>query len=141
MALRVAAPDVLTWRAAAAGRWDEWLTAQDRGKRELHVTVQNKVTPEAARGLLRDLEGRPEETTRVVALALWRYDGGPWIPVRTHPYSGVAPEVGAGVPVDTGDTGSAGAIAAATPITAVNPTTAAATDAPTTTTGRRARRG
>ena len=88
VALRIEAPAVLGWRTAAADRWREWLTPQDRGKKELHVTVQNKVDPEQARALQRDLALRPEESTRVVALALWRYDGGPWLPVRRHPYRG-----------------------------------------------------
>jgi hypothetical protein len=86
VALRVEAPDVLRWRAAVALRWAEWLTPQDRGKKELHVTVQNKVAPEAARALLGDLADRPLDHTHVVALALWRYDGGPWLPVRRCPY-------------------------------------------------------
>jgi hypothetical protein len=88
VALRVEAPDVLGWRAAVVERWAGWLTPQDRGKRELHVTVQNKVTPEAARTLLHDLAARPIEHTRVVALALWIYDGGPWLPAGTFPYAG-----------------------------------------------------
>ncbi|SDG53397.1 2'-5' RNA ligase family protein [Pseudonocardia oroxyli] len=86
VALRVDAPDVLGWRAAAVERWGAQLTAQDRGKRELHVTVQNKVTPEAARALHAALASRPEVETRVVALALWHYDGGPWSPAGRFTY-------------------------------------------------------
>ena len=41
-----------------AHAWGSWLTAQDRTKRDLHVTVQNKVTPQEARGLLSELSRR-----------------------------------------------------------------------------------
>ena len=51
-------------RSRLAREWAPWLSAQDRGKTDLHVTVQNKV------------EG------------LWRYLGGPWQPVRRLPFTG-----------------------------------------------------
>jgi GrpB-like predicted nucleotidyltransferase (UPF0157 family) len=86
VALRIDAPDVLGWRAAVVERWAGRLTAQDRGKKELHVTVQNKVTPEEARALHAALADRPEVHTRVEALALWHYDGGPWSPAGRFGY-------------------------------------------------------
>lgn len=86
VALRIHAPDVLSRRAAAVERWAGRLTAQDRGKKELHVTVQNKVTPEEARALYAALADRPEAHTHVEALALWHYDGGPWSPVARFAY-------------------------------------------------------
>ncbi|MFR9803121.1 2'-5' RNA ligase family protein [Pseudonocardia sp. RS010] len=87
VALRIDAPDLLALRADLAGRFDPWLTSQDRGKREPHVTVQNKVAPEQARGLHAVLSGHPPEPTAVVALGLWRYRGGPWDPVATYPFT------------------------------------------------------
>ncbi len=61
--------------------------AQDRGKNELHVTVQNKVDPAAARALQARLAAVFEPETVVgTGLALWRYRGGPWEPVRTFPF-------------------------------------------------------
>ncbi|WP_181784615.1 2'-5' RNA ligase family protein [Pseudonocardia pini] len=86
VALRVESPALLALRADLAHRWDPWLTRQDRGKRELHVTVQNKVDPEQARALYADLATRPVDHTHVTALALWRYRGGPWEPVRRYPF-------------------------------------------------------
>jgi hypothetical protein len=73
--------------AALASRWQTWLTPQDRQKLQPHVTVQNKVPPEAARALFVELQAefRP---FRIVGegLRLWRYRGGPWDPVRTFPF-------------------------------------------------------
>lgn len=79
VAVVLASPELAAVRAGLARDWSPWLTAQDRRKRDLHVTVQNKVTPDAARALHADLSaGFVPERTRAVALALWRYRGGPW---------------------------------------------------------------
>ena len=87
VAFRIDAPELLALRADLARTFAPWLTAQDRGKRELHVTVQNKVPPEQARALRAELPGGGPEHTGVVALRLWRYRGGPWDPVATFPFS------------------------------------------------------
>ena len=89
VAVTLASPELTAIRARLAGTWAPWLTAQDRAKRDLHVTVQNKVTPEAARALLAELAvGFVPERTRAVALALWRYRGGPWEPVARFAFAG-----------------------------------------------------
>jgi hypothetical protein len=81
VAVALASPELAAVRAGLARAWAPWLTPQDRGKRDLHVTVQNKVTPEAARALHAELAASVEpERTCAVALALWRYDRGPWVP-------------------------------------------------------------
>jgi hypothetical protein len=92
VAVVLASPELAALRADLARRWDGWLTAQDRGKRgDLHVTVQNKVTPEAARALHRRLAASfAPERTRAVALALWRYAGGPWEPVARFAFAAAA---------------------------------------------------
>lgn len=87
VAFRIDAPELLALRADLARTFDPWLTRQDRGKRELHVTVQNKVSPQHARDLHAALSGEPLERTAVVALGLWRYRGGPWEPVATFPFA------------------------------------------------------
>ena len=58
-------------------RFGEVLTAQDRQAFRAHVVVQNKVTPEVARDLLRELEGTfaPWEVG-AVGVDLWHYLGG-----------------------------------------------------------------
>ncbi|GAA1871360.1 2'-5' RNA ligase family protein [Pseudonocardia ailaonensis] len=87
VAYRLEAPELLALRADLAR--DRDLTAQDRGKRELHVTVQNKVTPERARALHAELSAAfVPETVTATGLALWRYLGGPWEPLAEYRFSG-----------------------------------------------------
>lgn len=66
-------------RARLAARFEPMLTAQDRQGWRPHVTVQNKVAPQVARALHRDLEaGFDPFRFRASGLVLWRYLGGPW---------------------------------------------------------------
>lgn len=82
VAYDVDAPPLVALRAELAERWASWLTRQDRGWGRPHVTVQNKVSAEAARALHAELErGFEPWPTHVEALALWHYAGGPWEPV------------------------------------------------------------
>ena len=72
-------PEVVAVRARLAAAWADWLTPQDRQGFRPHVTVQNKVAPEAARALLGELEaGYAVWRGEVLGLGLWRYEGGPW---------------------------------------------------------------
>jgi 2'-5' RNA ligase len=66
-------------RGRLAAAFAPWLTAQDRQGYRPHVTVQNKVSPEEARALHRELEAAfvPREIAGT-GLLLWRYLGGPW---------------------------------------------------------------
>ena len=74
-------------RGELARRWAPWLTPQDAGKREAHVTVQNKVEPAAARTLLAELAtGFAPYDVTATGLGLWRYLGGPWEPVATFSF-------------------------------------------------------
>ena len=74
-------------RRDLAHGWDRLLTPQDRRPHAPHVTVQNKVPPARARGLLAELSAGflPSEWA-ATALALWRYLGGPWEHVETAPF-------------------------------------------------------
>ena len=50
---------------------------------------RTKVSPQAARVLLCELSASMvPERTRAVALALWRYRGGPWEPVGHFAFAG-----------------------------------------------------
>lgn len=89
VAFRLESPELAALRRGLAARWAAWLGAQDRQPPRPHVTVQNKVRPEAARALHAELaagfrpfpvEGR--------GLLLWRYLGGPWEPVASVPFGG-----------------------------------------------------
>ena len=58
------------------------LTPQDQQKLQPHVTVQNKVTPAAARQLLAQLQAAFLPFGAVgTGLHLWTYQGGPWASV------------------------------------------------------------
>ena len=80
VAFDVEAPELVALRAVLAGRWQTWLTPQDRAWSRPHVTIQNKVAPGVARATLAELERSfaPWECT-VERLALWRYAGGGWV--------------------------------------------------------------
>ena len=79
VALAAEAPALRSLRAALAARWSAWLTRQDAGGFRPHVTIQNKVAPEAARALLDALRpGFAPWDARGDGLLLWRYRGGPW---------------------------------------------------------------
>lgn len=81
VAYELRSPELDALRAELAGRWQEHLSRQDAQGFRAHVTVQNKVSPEAARALLARLrEGFAPGTARAEGLDLWRYAGGPWEP-------------------------------------------------------------
>ena len=89
VAVTVDAPGLVTLRNRLARHWAAWLSPQDRQGYRPHVTVQNKVTPAAAKRLFDELSA-----TWVPAigtgdgLRLWRYVGGPWEPVERFALGG-----------------------------------------------------
>ena len=107
VAVTLTSPELARFRADLARTWEPWLTAQDRTKRDLHVTVQNKVSPQEARALLAELAaGFVPERTCAVALALWRYRGGPWEPVARFAFAGEEGGPGGGSPTASGPPGA-----------------------------------
>lgn len=83
VAFGIESPALAEIRATIAGRLAGMLTPQDRAAWRPHVTVQNKVAPETARALLRDLEaGFAPRPLSIAGLAAWWYRGGPWEPIR-----------------------------------------------------------
>lgn len=82
-ALRLTSPALIELRADIAGHFRGMLTAQDDHPPRLHVTIQNKVAPDQARRLQAELaEVMIPRDFAVPGLALHRYRGGPWEPVR-----------------------------------------------------------
>lgn len=78
-ALALHSPPMLRVRETIADHFHGALTAQDQHKPRLHITIQNKVTPEAARALQAELA--PKLTPRgfrFTGLGLHIYRGGPW---------------------------------------------------------------
>lgn len=86
-ALRIESDDLEAIRFELAEGFHGMLSAQDRGPWTPHVTIQNKVEPRAARALQASLRAAFEPRPLAInALASWRYLGGPWEPVRRHPF-------------------------------------------------------
>jgi len=79
VALEAASPPLVALRKALAYCWSGWLTRQDAQGFRPHVTVQNKVTAEAAAALLAEMTAGFEPwEARGEGLLLWHYRGGPW---------------------------------------------------------------
>lgn len=82
-AIRLSSPAMLALRARIAEHFHGMLTAQDSHAPRLHVTVQNKVSPAEAKALQAALSGEVHPRDFAFpGLALFRYRGGPWEPVR-----------------------------------------------------------
>lgn len=79
VAYQVVSGDLLAMRDELAQAFAGLLTPQDQARPRLHLTVQNKVAPEAARKLASELSPafRPRRL-RISGLAAWFYRGGPW---------------------------------------------------------------
>lgn len=80
VAFALASPEGVALRAALALRWAPLLGRQDRARRNaLHITVQNKVAPAAARALHDELRAHfVPEAVPAVGIEVWHYEGGPW---------------------------------------------------------------
>lgn len=88
-ALAVTSPTMLGIREEIAGHFHGALTAQDQHKPRLHITIQNKVTPEVARSLQANLapELKPRDF-RFTGLGLHLYLGPHWETLATWPFRG-----------------------------------------------------
>lgn len=65
------------------------LMPQDMSPWRPHVTLQNKVEPKEARRLQAQLRATFERRPLVIrGLAVWRYLGGPWEPVKSWTFRG-----------------------------------------------------
>ena len=87
VAVGVHSPALVTLRAELATLWAGLLTRQDEQPLRPHVTVCNKVTPERARAVERELTTRfTPRTFALPGLMLFAYAGGPWIPLSAFPF-------------------------------------------------------
>lgn len=91
VAYALASADADALRRDLAARWQPLLGRQDRAKRgPLHVTVQNKVEPAAARALHAELcAGFAAEEVPAVGLDVWHYAGGPWRPAFSRRFRSI----------------------------------------------------
>lgn len=89
VAYRIESDALVRFRTELAARFEPWLVAQDRAPFRPHVTIQNKVDPDAARQLLEQLEATFEPFDILAeGLLVWRYQGGPWEALARLPFSG-----------------------------------------------------
>ncbi|MXP63647.1 2'-5' RNA ligase family protein [Roseomonas sp. M0104] len=89
VAFGVESPALAALRSKLAADWQAVLTPQDQRPFRPHVTVQNKVAPDAARTLLATLQQRfAPWTGHGTAMLLWHYRGGPWEAAAQFPFSG-----------------------------------------------------
>jgi len=88
-ALALESPAMLALRALIAEHFHGALTAQDRHPPRLHITIQNKVAPEAARALQAELApGLQPRDFAFTGLGLHIYRGGPWEAAGRWPFRG-----------------------------------------------------
>jgi hypothetical protein len=88
-AFRVESEELEHIRYDLAEAFSGMLTPQDMAPWRPHVTIQNKVEPKEARRLQQRLRASFEpRPLSLKGLASWRYLGGPWEPIRTHPFRG-----------------------------------------------------
>ena len=86
-ALRVESSDLEALRAELAEAFHGLLTPQDMAPWRPHVTIQNKVAPKEAKALQQRLRaGFDPRPLAIRALATWRYEGGPWAPLKTYAF-------------------------------------------------------
>lgn len=79
VAINADSTELLEFRKKLVQSFGTWLEAQDKQPFKPHVTIQNKVSPEEARGLLEHLSNEwTPFTGQGTGLLLWRYLGGPW---------------------------------------------------------------
>lgn len=88
-ALLVRSEGMQALRARIADHFDTMLTAQDRGAKKLHITIQNKVDRGAALALQRELAAslRPRDFA-FTGLGLHLYRGAHWDEVKIWRFRG-----------------------------------------------------
>ncbi len=86
-AFRVESDALMEVRAMLAESFHGLLTPQDAAPWWPHITIQNKVARSEAKALQRRLAATFEPRPLAIrALASWRYRGGPWEPLKAHPF-------------------------------------------------------
>ncbi|MEP7221986.1 MAG: 2'-5' RNA ligase family protein [Novosphingobium sp.] len=95
-ALAIDCPAMLAIREDIASHFHGALTSQDSHAPRLHITVQNKVSPQEAKALQRELSAQLDGAHgiglgypfRFAGLALHHYRGGPWEPAGRWSFRG-----------------------------------------------------
>lgn len=88
VAIGIRSPELGKLRSAARDTMGGQFSRQDAQTWRPHVTVQNKVSPDAAKALHRDLTHAFEPRAgEVPAFLVWEYLGGPWKLVTRLPFA------------------------------------------------------
>lgn len=88
-ALAVHSPAMVKFHAEIQERMHGLLTPQDAQPLRLHITIQNKVTPQAARALQEELEPQLQPVDfRFKGFGLYAWEEGLWRPLRTIAFRG-----------------------------------------------------
>ena len=89
VAYRVDSPDLMAMRQDLADAFTGLLIPQDQGKPRLHITVQNKVEPSAAKALYAELaeEFEPRQL-EISGFSAHYYRGGPWEHIHSWSFRG-----------------------------------------------------
>jgi 2'-5' RNA ligase len=88
-ALAIDCPALVDLHGEIAERMHGLLTRQDARPLKLHVTIQNKVSLEAARQLQAELaDTLPLRSFRFHGFGLYAYEEGLWRPIRTFAFRG-----------------------------------------------------
>lgn len=88
VAFTIASPELTALFARLAHTFADDLIPQDRQGFRPHVTIQNKVAPDAANALFEQMGERfTPWAAKAEALLLWHYRGGPWARVGRFPFA------------------------------------------------------
>lgn len=88
-AFKVISPELTLLHRNLQTHYRDFLTNQDKQKRNFHITVQNKVEASVARGLQAELRANFELLSFTAeGIHLWRYLGGPWQYIKTFCFLG-----------------------------------------------------
>lgn len=88
-ALSLRSPEMIAIRDEIADLFHGMLTQQDQHRPRLHITIQNKVSPEAARALQAELAQRIEPCEfSFPGLGLHRYCNPHWEAISIWPFRG-----------------------------------------------------
>ncbi|HUD29851.1 MAG TPA: 2'-5' RNA ligase family protein [Novosphingobium sp.] len=88
-AIAIDSPAMVALHGAVAERMHGLLTRQDAQPLRLHVTIQNKVTTQAARALQEELGPRlPQTAFRFRGFGLYAWEEGLWRPIRVVSFRG-----------------------------------------------------
>ncbi|RXH10632.1 2'-5' RNA ligase family protein [Bradyrhizobium guangzhouense] len=87
VAIRIRSPELEQVRAKALASMGGEFSRQDSQAWRPHVTIQNKVSADAARHLHHDMQsGFVQRAGAVLGLLVWEYLGGPWKLVERLPF-------------------------------------------------------